>query len=351
MSYSLGSDAMLNLFTDDSIMGEQFSFSADLSAMIDFERALARAEGSAGLISSDHAGRIAEALDAFEPDYEALRAGFLKDGAAPPSLVAQIRQALDPDIRSSFHFGGTSQDLMDTSLMVRLKRCVALSTTRLKALDDRLALLADCYSDELKLQARTRMQIALPISVREKIRNWRTPISRLSTTKPTSFPLQLGGPEGEARKLGAHYAEIAGAMAEMLGLDAPENHWQTDRQPLMGIAFWFSQIASAMGKIGQDVLFMCQSEVGEARLAGGGSSSAMPHKQNPVRAEIVVALARYCQTQMNGLNTASIHENERSGTAWTLEWMLLPALVVATGSILSNTTEMLDGLTFAEGRD
>ena len=101
-----------------------------------------------------------------------------------------------------------------------------------------------------------------------------------------------------------------------------------------------------MGKIATDVLIMVQSDVQEVELDGGGASSAMAHKQNPIIAEMIVAQARYCHAQMGGLHTASIHENERSGAAWTLEWMLLPPLVIALGSAIENTIKMTGALTF-----
>jgi len=100
-----------------------------------------------------------------------------------------------------------------------------------------------------------------------------------------------------------------------------------------------------MGKIAQDVLVMVQNEVGEASLTDGGSSSVMEHKKNPVLAEVILAQTRYCHTQMNGINTASIHENERSGVAWTLEWMLVPVLLITSANTVMNTKDLIENIT------
>nr|WP_025029609.1 lyase family protein [Nitratireductor aquibiodomus] len=98
--------------------------------------------------------------------------------------------------------------------------------------------------------------------------------------------------------------------------------------------------------MGQDIVLAAQSEVGEVELAAGGGSSAMPHKKNPVAAETLVALARFNAALVGGMHQALVHENERSGTAWTLEWMLLPQMIVATGTATLKASELVDGLTF-----
>lgn len=348
MSYTIGSDAFIRAFNKDIELERFFSTGADMSAMLDFEKSLARAQSMAGLIPHDHGALIASVLDNFEPNLEQLHKEFARDGVVPPSFVRQISQILPSEIKQSFHLGVTSQDLIDTSLMIRLRRCLACYDNRIRALDERLSALALKHAGARVLQARTRMQNALPISVPEKIMSWRSQLSNLMKAMPTTFPLQLGGPEGAARKFGQAYQDVQAAMAQELGLDVPQHHWQTDRSTVMIIAFWCSQVASVAGKIAQDILFMVQTDVGEVTLESGGASSAMPHKKNPVLPEIIVAQARYCHAQMGGLNTASIHENERSGSAWTLEWMLLPSLVIVAGCTLTHMDNVIASLAFRD---
>jgi len=351
MSYSLGNNAPVEALLFDAEIQSVLSFEADIVQMLAFEVELAKAQAGVGLISDAAAAKISEAIACFSPDMDALQSRFAIDGVAVPTLVSQVRSKLDDTTKGHFHLGATSQDLVDTSAMIRLKKAVEICTTRLKKLDNILSEISSGQIGNGRLHARTRMQNALPISVSEKIENWRAPLERLLKERPQYFPLQLGGPEGAARAFGDQHAKVSSAMAAALEINAPARQWHTDRHPIVAIGQWFTSVATALGKTAQDILIMVQNDVAEAKLAGGGSSSAMPHKTNPVLAEIIVAQARYCQAQMAGLNTASLHENERSGTAWTLEWMLLPQLVATASGSVTKTTELVNALKFSPSTD
>jgi len=344
MSYAIGSGHLMFAFSQEKNVQEIFSVSSDMSAMINFEKALTVALGRCGLIPSQNAQQIMDVLDKFVPDMDDIRIGFKRDGVAPPALVHQVRKRLNDECKTNFHYGVTSQDLIDTSLMIRMRDSVAIVSQNLQNLNLKLKELASSHSNERVLMARTRMQNALPISVPEKIGNWRSQIEVLLASTPKTFLLQLGGPEGAARKFGASHHDIFNDMASTLGLTVAKHVWHTDRQQVTNICFWFTQAATVMGKIAQDILSMAQSDVGEVRIDGGGSSSAMKHKKNPVLAEIILAQARYCHAQMSGITTASIHENERSGTAWTLEWMLVPALLITSANTVMNTIELIENI-------
>ena len=345
MSYAIGSGHLMFAFSQEKNVQELFSVNTDMSAMIAFEKALTTALSRYDLIPSKNAQQIMDVLDKFVPDMDNIQNEFKRDGVAPPALVHQIRNQLNDESKTSFHYGATSQDLIDTSVMMRMRDSVAIISQNLKDLNLKLKELASSHSNDKVLMARTRMQNALPISVPEKIGNWQSQIEVLLTSMPQKFFLQLGGPEGAARQFGDSYHDISNDMASTLGLTAAKHAWHTDRQQVTNICFWFTQAATVMGKIAQDVLFMAQSNVGEARIEDGGSSSAMNHKKNPVLAEVILAQAQYCHTQMSGLNTASIHENERSGTAWTLEWMLVPALLITSANTVVNTKELIKNIT------
>ncbi|MDX8489945.1 lyase family protein, partial [Mesorhizobium humile] len=128
------------------------------------------------------------------------------------------------------------------------------------------------------------------------------------------------------------------ALAAKLGLgDAPQ--WHSQRDALADFAGWLSLVTGSLGKFGQDVALMAQAGT-DIELSGGGGSSAMPHKQNPVKAEALVALARFNASQLSGIYQTLVHEQERSGAAWTLEWLLLPQMVVATAAALRLAAEL-----------
>jgi 3-carboxy-cis,cis-muconate cycloisomerase len=196
-----------------------------------------------------------------------------------------------------------------------------------------------------QLMARTRMQSALPILAGHRIHSWRAPLLDLSDDfgqiQIAVHALQFGGPVGTLDRLGAKAPEIRRLLADCLGLSDPGTAWHTDRSRLLNYSFWLTKLATALGKIGHDIMLMAQDERAEIRLAGAGGSSAMAHKKNPVKAEVLPALARFVSTLHAGLQQSALHEQERSGTNWTLEWMLLPQICIATGTALITVQALL----------
>jgi 3-carboxy-cis,cis-muconate cycloisomerase len=197
--------------------------------------------------------------------------------------------------------------------------------------------------------AQTRMQRALPFTVADKIDTWSNPLRRhqeaLLELAPQLLVVQLGGPVGTRAQLGPKGDAVAAALAARLGLRvAPSWHSQRDRIGALGA--WLSLLSGTLGKIGQDVALMAQNEVAAVRLAAGGGSSAMAHKSNPVAAEALVAIARFNAGLLGTLHQALVHENERSGAAWTLEWMVLPQMIVATAGALRQAEGMIVGMRF-----
>ncbi|WP_397542202.1 lyase family protein, partial [Roseovarius salis] len=140
---------------------------------------------------------------------------------------------------------------------------------------------------------------------------------------------------GTRGSFGADGDAIARAMAHDLGLGVAGAAWHTDRAPLAELGGWLSMVSGSLGKMGHDIALMAQQGVGAARLRSGGSSSAMAHKVNPVRAELLVTLARFNAVQLPGLHLALDHEQERSGMSWTLEWLILPRMCESTGAGLT----------------
>jgi 3-carboxy-cis,cis-muconate cycloisomerase len=121
--------------------------------------------------------------------------------------------------------------------------------------------------------------------------------------------------------------------------------WHTDRSRFVALGHWLVLLSGTLGKVGQDIALMAQQGVDEITLAGGGGSSAMAHKQNPVTAEAMVTLARFTAGQQAVLSQAMVHEQERSGTAWALEWLTLPAMAEATGAALRHADGLLASVT------
>ena len=314
---------------------------AEIFAMLAFEIALAEAEAAEGVIPAEAAAAIADALAAFRPDLAALGAGAARDGVVIPDLVRQLRAAVGAEHGSRVHFGATSQDVIDTALTLRLGAALPVLGARLDALVATLDGLESRFGDR-PLMGRTRMQAAIPITARDRLAAWRGPLARqrarLDGLAREVLVVQFGGAAGTLEKLGEKGPAVRARLAARLGLgDVAQWHSQRDRITLL--AGWLATTSGTLGKLGQDVALMALLS-GEIALESGGTSSAMPHKANPVGAETLVALARFAAVQAGGLDQALVHEQERSGAAWTLEWLLLPPLLIATAAALRTANDL-----------
>lgn len=341
---------LLQALVGDEAVEAIFSNEAELSAMLEAETALAKAQAQFGLIDEEAAQRIVEACHSFRPDWQKLAEGFAQDGVVVPELVKQLRGAVGEPHAKAVHLGATSQDIVDTALILRLKSVIAIFADRIAELISTLRHLR-ARDGALKLMAHTRMQQALPFTVADKIDTWLQPLERhaesLENLAPRLLVLQLGGPIGTRGEMKGHGDAAADAMAEILGLGYGPS-WHSQRDRIGEFAAFLSLLSGTLGKIGQDVALMAQNEIGEVRLASGGGSSAMPHKSNPVRAELLVTLARYNAGLLGTLHQALVHENERSGAAWTLEWLVLPQMMIATGAGLNKAQTLVGSIRFSQ---
>lgn len=224
------------------------------------------------------------------------------------------------------------------------------------------ARLASVVDELMRLEARdgavetmahTRMQAAIRVPASRKIASWREPLERhrerLAAVRGDVCVLHFGGAAGTLEKVGDAAPAVTRRLAEKLGLRALPRARHSERDGIVAFASWLSLVTGSIGKMGQDVALLAQSEVGEVKLSSGGGSSAMPHKVNPVDAETLVALARFNATLVAGMHHAMVHENERSGAAWTLEWLTLPQMVVATASALRKAEALAMSMAFSKG--
>ena len=337
----------LDLLLTDPALDAFVGSGPDLSAMVAVEAALARASAACGLIPEAAREAIAAACDTFTPDVDTLARDTRRDGVVVAGLVRQLRVHVGEPHARHVHSGATSQDVIDTALAIRLGGIFDLFDARLRKLDATLGALERRFGGNV-LTGRTRMQAAIPITVADRLAVWRGLVvrahGRLADSRAANLILSLAGPAGTADRFGDRIDAVRQDMASRLRLAVPDYvpHAARDRIALLG--GWLSEVTGGLGKIGQDVALMAQNELSEIELAGGGGSSAMAHKQNPVAAEVLVTLARYNAVQVSGLHQALVHEQERSGAAWTLEWMILPAMLNATGVALLHAQSMLDAV-------
>lgn len=350
-------DADVGLFTGSVLFGGLWSDGevaallsdrALIGAMLEVEAVLAEAGAAAGLIPAAAAGRIAGAARGLDIDPARLAAATARDGVPVPALVQSLRQAVTEDAAGFVHLGATSQDILDSAMMRQAALALAVIDRRLARLVARLAGLADGHRATM-MAGRTRGQIAVPLPLGLRIAAWAAPLirhrRRLDELKPRLLVATLGGPVGSLSGLDPEAgARLEAAFAARLGLALPPMPGHAQRDGVAELGSWLSLLAGALGKIGTDLLIMARSEIAEVRIGGAGGSSAMPHKRNPVRAELLVAAAREVSGRLGVLHGALIHGEERDGAAWTVEWQSWPAMAVTTAAALNHAAGLLDDL-------
>lgn len=351
MAISLADGQMSKGLFGDAELSVLFSDSAEVRAMLLVEGALAKAQGQLGMIPEDSAAVLHSMAREVLIDPGALTAGMTRDGVVVPSLVAAFVDAIEESEQgkghSGFvHKGATSQDILDTGLVLRLRRVFDLFDGRMAAL---LGMLKDQAVAHWRtpMAARTRHQIATPTALGARIAGWGMPFVRhrvrLDQMRDRVLVLSLGGASGNLSAFEGQGFALAEAMAEDLGLHAPEVPWHSGRDGVLEFANLCGLICGSLGKMAQDLLLSAQ--IGDGLRAGdAGGSSTMPHKANPTGAEAMLALARQGQGLVAQISGAAVHAQERDGAAWAQEWLALPSLVVATGAALRHAQELAGSL-------
>ena len=337
--------ARSGLFGDllgDAAVSQAFDAPAFVARMLAFERAWTIALRDAGALEPDAAAEALTAIEGFGGQIDPVACA--RDGLPVPAMVRALRAGLSDAGAAAVHTGATSQDVIDTAMVLTLSTVLDDLRARLEAVERALRDMEARFG-AAPLMARTRMQAALPATAALRIGAWRRPLrdhlARGAVLRDELAVVQIGGAIGTRTGEAAICAE---PVARALGL-TPGDVWHSDRSRMIAMGHWLTLVAGSLGKIGQDCALMAQQGIDEIVIAGGGGSSAMPHKENPILAETMVTLARYVAGQNGVLGQALIHEQERSGSAWALEWMVLPAMAEATGAALRHAETLVNSVT------
>jgi 3-carboxy-cis,cis-muconate cycloisomerase len=328
------------LFADPEVAAI-LSAERQLTDMLRVEAVFARAIG---------ARAAAEAIETAQIDPEALARAAARDGVPVPELVRQLRAQAPVAVRDAIHAGLTSQDVIDTATVLALRDLFDLFEARLATTADALGALGG-HLGGLRVTGVTRSQPALPIWFAARLAGWLAPFTdhfdRLEALRPRVLRLQLGGAVGDRAALGPQADAVARTMAAELGLTAPDGSWHANRAALAEATGWMALIAGHLGKIGQDIA--TTALLGDIRVAGAGGSSAMPHKENPVQAELLITLACDTAAQQGLMLGAQPHAMERDGAAWMTEWLALPRIAGATGRALAVAPALIAALRAPDG--
>ncbi|MEM7745718.1 MAG: adenylosuccinate lyase family protein [Pseudomonadota bacterium] len=335
---------MLEDLYGDAEISAHLTPEAEVAAMVQVEIALARVEARLGVIPSEAAEVIAEALAAVRIAPKDMVGPTAAAGVAVPGLVAMLREAAGAH-GGYVHWGATSQDIVDTGWVLRLCEVLAILAGRLDAVIASLADQAEAHAGTV-MAGRTRSQIATPVTLGLRIAGWLAPLvrcrDRLAELKPRLLVVQFGGASGNLSALQGRGVEVMAGLADELALGCPEKPWHTERDGLVELANWLAMVTSLLGRMGGDLIILGRSEIAEVRAGRGGGSSTMPQKSNPVGAEALVVLARQVSGLAATLHQVLLSQEERDGTTWPLEWLTLPGMLEGTGAALRHA-EVLAG--------
>ena len=336
-----------DLFTSGDV-GRLFTDTAEARAMLLVEGALARAQGAAGVIPEDSAAAIGRAVMEVALDPGTLRKPTGQNGVPVPGLIAAFRAEMNaPEHAQYVHWGATSQDIMDSALMLRLRQALALIEDDLKLVLTALAELAQNHAT-LPMPARTYGQHATPTSFGAVAAAWGAPIlalvAELEELRHACLLISLSGAAGTSGALGPKAPEVRAELAKALGLADPERSWHADRTPVLRLMDWMVRVNLALGKLGEDCIALVQTGIGEISLGGAGASSTMPQKQNPVAPSALVALARQGTGLLSILHSSAMQQHQRDGAAWFSEWLCLPQIVLGTASGARTARDLCAGV-------
>lgn len=329
-------------------IGRLFTDTAEIRAMMLVEGNLARIQGKHGCIPEVSAEAIHRAAMELQVDPSELRKATGQNGVNVPGLVASFQKHMQaPEHAQYVHFGVTSQDIIDTGLMLRLRQMLSLQEQLLLTVLERLAELAQKHA-ELPMVARTYGQDAALSSFGATVATWGNPLVDLLKVLPelrqNSLWVSLSGAVGTNAALGKNASLLRANLAESLGLRDPERSWHSDRSPVLRIVTWQSDLSAALGKMAEDILILRQSNLNTVTLGQSGASSTMPQKQNPIGPSAISSLSRYVIGQQSILQQTALHKEARDGASWFTEWLALPQLCLSASSALLIAKEMCAAL-------
>lgn len=331
-------------------MSATFSAEAHVRGMLAFEAALAHAEARAGIIPQEAATVIAAHCNVEFFDVVALYRDATLAGTPAIPLVRMLTARVEGESKKFVHRGATSQDAIDTAMMLQIRNGLDLLLEGLLGICAGCAKLAEQHRNTLMV-GRTLLQQALPITFGLKAARWLALVVRLVQTlrecQSRTLAVQLGGAAGTLAAFGDRGLQVQQLIAEELSLPEPDLPWHTERDRIAAIASALGVVAGAMAKIAEDVVLLAQTEVGEASegaAPGKGGSSAMPQKHNPVDAIGALASARLAIGVVPVLLAAMAQEHERAVGGWQTEWSAIPDLFRFTASAVERVRSALDGL-------
>lgn len=334
-------------------MRQVFSPENTVQRMLDFEAALTRGLACEDVIPATAVEPVLACCNARDYDLDALALAARNAGNLAIPLVKQLTAkvaARDPDAARYVHWGSTSQDVIDTGMVLQLREALDLIAVELAELADALAGLAHRHRGT-PMMGRTWMQHALPMTFGLKAAGWLDALlrhqQRLAEMRARLCVLQFGGATGTLASLGDRGLSVAHAVGDVLELPLPRLPWHAHRDRVAEFGTVLGLLTGSLGKIAKDISLQNQTEVGELSepvAAGRGGSSTMPHKRNPVGCAAVLAASVRMPALVSVLLSGMPNEHERALGGWQAEWDTLPEIASLCGAALTQLRDVAEGL-------
>jgi len=353
MTHPLLPPSLLGPLFSSAAMRALMADKARLQRMLDVEFALARALGALSIIPKKSVKPIGDCCSADKFDIAALGEAAVASGNVVIPMVKALTAEVakrDAEAAGYVHWGATSQDIIDTALMLDLRAAIDVLD---KDLDRAISAFSKIAKDHRKTPtvARTWLQQALPMPFGLKAAGYASALarsrSRLQHIRDEVLALQFGGAAGTLASLGKRGFEVSERLSYELKLPLPDAPWHAHRDRLGEVASAFAILAGTCGKIARDVSLLMQTEIGEVSeraAAGRGGSSTMPHKRNPVASATALACAQIAPHLAASILAAEVQEHERSAGNWASEWVTFPALALVTSGTLASVVDIAEGL-------
>ncbi|WUR15345.1 adenylosuccinate lyase [[Empedobacter] haloabium] len=334
-----------------------FSDSNQVQKWLDVEVALAATQADLGIVPNDAALEVARVARVELFDLEALGRESVATGHVLVPTIRALARLCANGWGEYVHYGVTTQDILDTGLVLQIKEAWTLVLARLHSIRSHLVTLARRHR-HTPMVARTHGQQALPTTFGYKVAIWIDEIDRhferFSEARARVMVGNLTGAVGTMASFGRPGFDIQQRTLSRLGLNVPLTSWHSARDRILEAAWLMVQTSVTLGRMANEVYQLQRSEIDEVREGfrpGHVGSSTMPHKQNPSTVDLISALSRMVRAQMVALTDAAFQQHERDGTTWRIEWAALPELFIYAGALLSRMDEVLAaGLEIREDR-
>lgn len=348
-THAIDSELYKDLYGNKEIR-EIFSDKSLLKKWIEVELALAKAQTELGMIPKEAFKEIENKADINNFNIAEIRKGIEKTSHPLISFIRQYSEICENGAGEYVHFGATTQDIMDTGLILQLKDGYHFIESQLDRLLDILIKLTKENRD-VPMAGRTHGQHALPITLGFKMAQWLSELERhrkrMNEIYDRVFVGQLGGAVGTLASIEEDGLKVQKRMMEILGLNVADIPWHTSRDNLVELASVYALIAGTIGKIANEIINLQRTEIAEIEEGfqfGKVGSSTMPHKRNPMICEYIVGLSRLVRLQMASVYDVLIQEHERDMGLWLVEWEVWPEITVFVSKIIESITVVLSNL-------